>query len=103
MAAVRKKHTVQTKVKVAIEAIKGETTGAQITSKYGVHLSQVNTWKKQALASIPEAFSGSRTKQATDQQALVDELYKQIGQLKVENDFLKKNHWAFQLKNEENG
>jgi len=92
MAAIRKKHTTQTKVKVAIEAIKGEKTGSQITSQYGVHLSQVNNWKKQALASIPEAFSGSRMKQANDQQALVDELYKQIGQLKVENDFLKKNH-----------
>ena len=92
MAATRKKHTVQTKVKVAIEAIKGDKTGSQITSQYGVHLSQVNTWKKLALASIPEAFSGARAKQTDNQQCLVDELYKQIGQLKVENDFLKKNH-----------
>ena len=92
MTVSRKKHTAQTKTKVAIEAIKGEKTGSQITSQYGVHLSQVNTWKKQALASIPEAFSGSRVKRAGDQQALIDELYKQIGQLKVENDFLKKSH-----------
>jgi len=92
MAAIRKKHTVQTKVKVALEAIKGEKTGSQITSQYSVHLSQVNNWKKLALASIPEAFSGNRTKQADDQQTLIDELYKQIGQLKVENDFLKKSH-----------
>ncbi len=92
MASIRKKHTTQTKVKVALEAIKGEKTGSQITSQYGVHLSQVNHWKKQALESIPEAFSGNRMKPAGDQQTLIDELYKQIGQLKVENDFLKKNH-----------
>ncbi len=91
MASIRKKHTVQTKVKVALEAIKGEKTGSQITSQYGVHLSQVNNWKKQALAAIPEAFSGNKQKQVEDQQTLVDELYKQIGKLKVENDFLKKN------------
>jgi len=92
MTSVRKKHTIQTKVKVAIEAIKGEKTGSQITSKYGVHLSQVNTWKKRALASIPDAFSKNKTKQTEEQQTLIDELYKQVGQLKVENDFLKKSH-----------
>lgn len=92
MASIRKTHTIQTKVKIALEAIKGEKTGSQITSQYGVHLSQVNNWKKQALAVIPEAFSGKKVKQEGDQQTLIDELYKQIGQLKVENDFLKKNH-----------
>ncbi len=92
MAGIRKKHTVQTKVKIAIEAIKGEKTGAQITSQYGVHLSQVNNWKKQALAIIPDAFSLKKAKQQENHQELIDELYKQIGQMKVENDFLKKNH-----------
>ncbi len=92
MAGIRKKHTVQTKVKIAIEAIKGEKTGSQITSQYGVHLSQVNNWKKQALAIIPDAFSLNKAKQSNDHQALIDELYKQIGQLTVENDFLKKSH-----------
>ena len=92
MTAVRKKHTVQTKVKIALEAIKGEKTIAEITSNYGIHATQVTSWKKQALESIPEAFSTKRKKQESDQQELIDELYKQIGQLKVENDFLKKSH-----------
>ena len=92
MATVRKNHSVQTKVKVALEAIKGEKTASEITSTYGIHISQVNNWKKQALESIPEAFSSKRKKKESSQQELLAELYKQIGQLKVENDFLKKNH-----------
>lgn len=92
MSTLRKKHTIQTKVKIALEAIKGDKTTAEITSIYGIHASQINTWKKQALESIPEAFSAKRKKYDSEQQELIDELYKQIGQLKVENDFLKKSH-----------
>ncbi len=92
MTTLRKKHTTKTKVKIALEAIKEDKTTAEITSMYGIHATQVNTWKKQALESIPEAFSAKRKKQESDQQELIDELYKQIGQLKVENDFLKKSH-----------
>ena len=92
MTTLRKTHTTKTKVKIALEAIKGDKTIAEITSTYGIHATQVNTWKKQALESIPEAFSAKRKKQESDQQELIDELYKQIGQLKVENDFLKKSH-----------
>lgn len=91
MATLRKKHSIKSKVKIALEAIKGEKTTAEITSTYGIHATQVNTWKKQALESIPEAFSAKRKKQENDQQELIGELYKQIGQLKVENDFLKKS------------
>jgi len=91
MTVIRKKHSTQTKVKVALEAIKGEKTIAELTSKHGLHATQINQWKKAALAILPEAFSSKRKRQDMDQQALIDELYKQIGQLKVENDFLKKN------------
>ena len=91
MSLMRKKHSVQEKVKISLEAIKGERTTSEITSKYGVHATQINSWKKQALDSIPEAFSGKKKKQEASNQELLDELYKQIGQLKVENEFLKKN------------
>lgn len=90
MTISRKKHSTQTKVKVVLEALKGEITTAQLTAKYGIHSTQINNWKKAALAIIPEAFSNHRQSQDKDQQALIDELYKQIGQLKVENEFLKK-------------
>ena len=91
MTKIRKTHPLQTKVKVALEAIKGDKTTSEITSKYGIHPTQINNWKKQALEQIPNAFSRKRKKQKENQQKLVDELYRQIGRLKVENDFLKKN------------
>jgi len=91
MGTIRKKHSTQIKMKVALEAIKGEKTTSEISSKYGIHSTQVNNWKKQAMEILPEAFSGKWKKAEDEQQELVDELYKQIGQLKVENEFLKKN------------
>ena len=91
MTISRKKHSTQTKIKVALEALKGEKTTAELTAKYSIHATQINQWKKAVLAILPEAFSTRRKRQEEDQQALIDELYKQIGQLKVENDFLKKN------------
>jgi transposase len=90
MTLNRKRHGTQTKVKVALEALKGQQTTAEITARYGVHATQINQWKKAALAIIPEAFTGKRKRADDDQQALIDELYKHIGQLNVENAFLKK-------------
>jgi transposase len=90
MPNIRKTHSTQAKVKIAVEAIKGSKTTAELTSAYGVHATQINNWKKAALDIIPEAFSSKRKRVEDDQKTLVDELYKQIGQLKVENDFLKK-------------
>ena len=90
MTLTRKRHSIQTKVKVALEAIRGARTTAEISSQYSVHATQINTWKKQALEAIAEAFSSKRKRREDDQEALVDELYKQIGQLTVERDWLKK-------------
>lgn len=90
MALTRKRHSIQTKVKVALEAIRGARTTAEISSQYSVHATQINTWKKQALEAIAEAFSSKKKRREDDQEALVDELYKQIGQLTVERDWLKK-------------
>lgn len=91
MSVIRKRHTQQIKMKVALEAIKGQKTTAEITVKYGVHATQINTWKRQALEIMPEAFSSKKKRSDAEQQNLVDELYKQIGQLSVERDWLKKN------------
>jgi len=91
MSVIRKRHTQQIKIKVALDAIKGQKTTAEITAKYGVHATQINTWKKQVLEIMPEAFSSKRKRSEEEQQNLVDELYKQIGQLSVERDWLKKN------------
>ena len=95
MSEKRKKYTPAEKAKIALEAIKGELTLAQMTTKYGVHGTQVNTWKKQAVAYLPEAFTDKGKQETTGYEAQLAELYEQIGRLKVENDFLKKKSEVF--------
>lgn len=87
---VRKTHDAQFKTKVALEAIKQQKTLNELTAEYGVHATQINTWKRQALAAVPEAFSGKRHKEQENQQSKIDELHRQIGQLIAERDWLKK-------------
>ena len=86
----RKRYDGRFKAQVAIAAIKNEQTVAQIASEYGVHPNQVSQWKKQVLDHLPHLFTTGRSKSTTDTNQLVDELYRQIGQLKVELDWLQK-------------
>ena len=86
----RKTYTTDFKVKIALEAIKGQRTINEIASHYGVHPNQVTQWKKQALECLPEVFSTRRERAAAEDEALRAQLYQQIGQLKVELDWLKK-------------
>lgn len=90
MANVRKNHTKEFKAKVALEAIRQHKTINELTGEYGVHATQINLWKKQALAVIPEAFSGKKECVRDNQQKDIDELHRQIGQLIAERDWLKK-------------
>src|SRR5215831_8386791 len=90
MPRKRKSHPPSLKAKVAIEAIKGNKTTDQIAQMFGVHPTQVGGWKRQALAGLPDIFSNGREQLRQQTDAEKDELYKQIGQLKVELDFLKK-------------
>lgn len=86
----RKRHSAELKAKVALEAIKGQKTVHEIASEYGVHPTQIAQWKKQALDELPDIFSHRRQKGAQEEAALQAALYQQIGQLKVELDWLKK-------------
>ena len=95
MGDVKKKRDAKEKAVIAIEAIKGELTAAQISSKYGVNSSQISTWKKQLLDGAIGIFSGKHVKRDKSHETLVDELYKQIGQLSVERDWLKKKSDLF--------
>ena len=88
--SVRKQHNSGFKAQVALEAIKNQRTIAEIASEYGVHPSQVNKWKRQVLDGVPTIFSGKNGKDKQDGEKLQAELYQQIGQLKVELDWLKK-------------
>jgi transposase len=90
MPRTRKNHPPSLKAKVAIEAIKGQKTTTQIAQLFGVHPTQVGGWKRQAQAGLPDVFGNGREQIRQQADAEKDELYKQIGQLKVELDFLKK-------------
>jgi len=86
----RNRYDAQFKTKVALEAIREEKTLSEIASKYEIHPNQISAWKKQVLEYLPEVFSRRRKKSNRDQEELISELYRQIGQLKVERDWLKK-------------
>lgn len=95
MSMKRKKYSPAEKAKIALEAIKGELTLAQLVSKYEVHATQVNSWKKQAINLLPDLFSDKGKQELIGHEAQMAELYEQIGRLKVENDFLKKKSELF--------
>ncbi len=90
MAAKRRKFTADFKAKVALDAIKGIKTSSELAALYGVHPVQIAQWKEEALAGLGEVFCDKRRKVAEDQAATEAELYQQIGQLKVESDWMKK-------------
>ena len=92
MSEKRRRFTPLEKAKIALAALKGETTIAEIVSKYSVHATQVKSWKKQAIENMPEAFKDSKkvAEKKKEHTAKLAELYEQIGRLKVENEFLKK-------------
>lgn len=92
MGTVRRRHSSEFKAKVALEAVKGQKTLNELGAEFGVHPVQIAQWKRQLVEASPAAFeSGSgRHDHTRDQEQLVEQLYQQIGQLKVEVDWLRK-------------
>lgn len=92
---IRKQYDGAFKLKVILETYKNEKTLAQISSEYQVHATQINVWKKQFQSEGPAIFQKAKDQEKTELRELVDELYKQVGQLKVERDWLKKKSEMF--------
>ncbi len=95
MSVQRKRYSADLKARVALEAIKGHKTANEIAAEYGVHPTQIAQWKKQALDGLPDLFSTQATDQRKSEEALIASLYQQIGQLKVQVDWLEKKSKPF--------
>ena len=87
---IRKQFGAKLKATVALEAIRGEKTLAQLSSEYGVHANRISYWRKELQGRVTEIFSGKKDSRYNCQQELIEKLYRNIGELKVENDWLKK-------------
>ncbi len=86
----KRKFTKEFKAKVALEAIKGQRTLNELAKEYDVHPNQIGMWKKKLLEVAPEVFSRGKDRDVERAKEERDRLYKKVGQLQVEVDWLKK-------------
>lgn len=90
MGTPRRRHSHDFKARVALEALKGQKTLNELASEFGVHPVQIAQWKRQLLEASPAVFAGQASQRTRADEALIEQLYQEIGQLKVEVDWLRK-------------
>ena len=90
MGAKRRRIEAAVKAKAALAAVRGERTASELASQFGVHPTQIGQWKRQLLDGAAELFSDDRRGRVESQDALIAELYEQIGRLQMEAAWLKK-------------
>ena len=97
MNTTRRRHSAESKFRVALEAAKGQQTTSELASEFAVHPNQISTWKRELLEGGAGLFAsnGGRDRQEREQEALQAGLYEQIGRLKVELEWLKKKAARF--------
>ncbi len=87
---VRRIHTPAFKSQVVLAMLRGEKTRGEIASEFQIHPVQADKWRQKVIESLSHIFSGGIKDEERKREKLIEELYKQIGQLKVETDWLKK-------------
>ena len=92
MAGKRKKHTAAFKAQVALATLKGDKTVNELAGQYGVHPTLIHAWKKQLLSGAEDVFGSAAKASTGDAEAVQGELFEQIGRLKMELEWLKKNN-----------
>jgi transposase-like protein len=90
MGGIRKKHEPALKARVALEALKGEKTLSELSSEYGVHATQITQWKRELVERSTELFARPDNTMAKQHEETVDKLHKAIGEITMENNWLKK-------------
>ena len=90
MARKRRSFSGAFKAKVALAACRGDKTTAQLAAEYEVHVGQITAWKKQLLEGAPALFEDGRSRRESEEATSDEELYEQIGRLKMEVEWLKK-------------
>jgi len=91
MGNIKRKHSTSFKIKVALDLIKEKESISVICSRYSIHPTQARRWKDRALEILSAGFNNKSAAKEKQKDELIEELYKQIGQSKVEMDWLKKN------------
>ena len=92
---MRKRYDSAFKARVALAAVKGDRTLSELASEYGVHGNLISQWKRRLLSNVSRVFEEREDGGERDHQAVVEELHRQIGQLHVELDWLKKKAAQF--------
>ena len=95
MGAKRKRIEAGLKAKVALAAVREDCTASQLASKFGVHATQIGHWKRRLVERAVELFSDDGRREKEDQQALIADLFEQIGRLQMEQAWLKKKSAQF--------
>lgn len=95
MEGKRRKFSAEFKAKVALVALSEQHTVSELAAMYEVHPNQISKWKKELKEQAPHLFGDKRKKENYTEERIVDNLYKEIGQQKVEIDWLKKKVGLF--------
>lgn len=90
MESKRRQHSAEFKARVAIDALSGQHTLAELAAKYEVHPMQISKWKTEFEKQAPKIFTRGKDRETEEKDKLIEDLYKKVGKAEMENEWLKK-------------